>query len=318
MPAEAVHLTALREALASPRLDPCVRRRAVRREDAARLGAILVDLPYFHRYVEEVVRYAMGVPAKPSPWGAELHDGGAVSLLHGVLEVARRRQDDTIAALALGLASHLAIDRALHPLINALARRHPVGRDLGSAHREVEKFQSILFHERYHGRDLMGTDGMRHYLVIHAAPRLRDAIGDAIREAYTRAFDRAPAPRELAGWGRGYDAHTRLLASPIGRRIAPPAEKERARPIYEAGPWGAFPTLLEDAIAASLPVLDAAAAVLDATDRELDAARAALDHVLPAGSIDPAGEDVDVDAPFRVALRTRTGSAAGSRSAPAR
>jgi hypothetical protein len=303
VPAEAIHLTALREALASPRVDPAVRRRAVRREDAARLGAILVDLPYFHRYVEEVVRYALGVPARPSTWGAELHDGGAPALLDAVLAIARERRDDTLAAIALGLASHLAIDRALHPLINALARRHPVGRDHGSAHREVEKFQSICFHERYHGRDLMGTDGMRAYLLIDATRRLDEpALGGAILAAFARAFGRAPSPRELIGFGRGYDAHTRLLASIVGGRIAPAAEKERARPIYAYGPWGTFDSLLEDAIAASIPVLDAAVAVLDASAADLAAAHAALARVLPPGSIDPAGLDVDVDTPFRVAL----------------
>jgi hypothetical protein len=303
MPAEGIHLTALREALAAPRLDPAVRRRAVRREDAARLGALLVDLPYFDRYVEEVVRYALRAPARPSPWGAELHDGGAIGLLHGVLAVARDRGDETIGAIGLGLASHLAIDRALHPLINALARRNPVGKDLGSAHREVEKFQSICFHERYQGRDLMGRAGMREYLVIHAARRLDEpALGGAILAAYQHAFGRAPSPRALAGFGRGYDAHTRLLASPIGRRIAPPAAKERAIPIYLHGAWGTFEGLLADAIAASLPVIEAACAVLDATARDVEAARAALTRVLPPGTIDPDGLAVDLDQPFRVAL----------------
>jgi hypothetical protein len=301
MPAEAIHLTALREALASPRLDPRVRRRVVRREDAARLGAVLVDLPYFHRYVEEVVRYAVGAPARPSPWGAELHEGGAIALLGGMLDVARRRNDDTIGAIAIGLASHLAIDRALHPLVNALARRHPVGKDHGSAHREVEKFQSICFHERYHGRDLMGTDGIRHYLAIHAVRHLDEpALGGAIREAFELGLGRTPSAREWLGFGRGYHAHARLLGSFVGGRIASERDKERARPIYLHGAWGAFEALLEDAIASSVPALDAAAAVLDAPARDVEAARAALARVLPPGTIDPAGEAVDLDVQFRV------------------
>ncbi len=303
MPAEGIHLTALREALASPRIDPAVRRRVVRREDHARLGALLVDLPYFDRYVEEVVRYALHITARPSPWGAELHEGGAIGLLEGVLAVARDRRDEALGAVALGLASHLAIDRALHPLINALARANPVGADLGSAHREVEKFQSIVFHERYHGQDLMGRAGMREYLAIHVARRLDEPVlGDAILEAYTRAFGRAPSRRALIGFGRGYDAHTRLLASPIGRRIAPPAEKARAIPIYLHGAWGTFEACLADAIAASLPVIDAACAVLDASDRDLDAAQARLHRVLPPGTIDPDGVGVDLGQPFVVAL----------------
>jgi len=75
------------------------------------------------------------------------------------------------------------------------------------------------------------------------------------------------------------------------------------RPIYLHGAWGTFEALLDDAIAASVPVIDAAGAVLDASDRDVAAARAALARVLPPGTIDPDGLDVDVDAPFRVALQ---------------
>jgi hypothetical protein len=51
VPAEGIHLTALREAMAAPALDPSLRRRLIRRDDAARFGALVPDLPYFHRYV---------------------------------------------------------------------------------------------------------------------------------------------------------------------------------------------------------------------------------------------------------------------------
>jgi hypothetical protein len=303
VPAEGIHLTALREALTLPALDTPVRRRILRREDGARLGALLVDLPYFHRFAGEVVRYVLGIPARPSPWGAILHEGGAIELLGAVLRIARRSADDTIGAMALGLASHLAMDRALHPLINALARRHPRGRDHGSAHREVEKFQSICFHERYFGRDLMGTAPIEHYLLLHLAPRLDDvALSRPILEAYQSAFGHAPTARELAGFGRGYRTHTRLLGSPIGRRIAPEAAKEEARPLFLHGGWGAFERSLADAVATSITVLNAAGAVLEAEAADAEAAFAALARVLPPGTIDPAGLEVDLDRPFQVVL----------------
>lgn len=302
VPAEGIHLTALREALAAPRLAAGVRRRALRHEDAARLGALLVDLPYFDRYAQEVVRYALRIPARPSPWGARLHEGGAIALLDGVLRVARRRRDPVAGAVALGLASHLAIDRALHPLVNALARLHPHG-DHGSSHREVEKFQSICFHEEYLGQDLMGRRGIARYLTLHLAGELDDAaLARPILEAFAHAFGDALAPRELARLGKGYVAHCRLLGSPIGRRIAPPAEKERARPLFVHGPWGTFAGHLAAAVDASLVVLDAAGAVLDADDHDAEAAFAALARVLPPGTIDPQGDEVDLRRPFAVAL----------------
>ena len=306
MPAEGIHLTALREALMSPALDASVRRRVLRRDDAARLGALLVDLPYFHRFAGEVVRYVLGVPARPSPWGAALHEGAAIDLLTAVLRVARHSSDETFGAIALGLASHLAMDRALHPLINALARKNPVGRDHGSAHREVEKFQSICFHERYFGRDLMGTPAIQHYLHIHLVSALDDeALARPLREAFEAATGRPMSGRELIGFGRGYRQHTRLLGSAIGKRIAPEAEKERARPIYLSGAWGDFASHLADAVAASVPVINAAGAVLDAAVADEDAAFAALARVLPPGTIDGAGDDVSLEVPFRVAMPQR-------------
>jgi len=81
MPAEAIHLTALREAMTSPALSARTRARLVRRDDAARFGAIVPDLPYFHRYAVEVIRYVARLPAQPSRWGAAIHGAGAVALL---------------------------------------------------------------------------------------------------------------------------------------------------------------------------------------------------------------------------------------------
>ena len=303
MPAEGIHLTALREAMASPALSTSVRRRLVRDDDAARLGAILVDLPYFHRFTNEVLRYVVGIPAKPSVWGQVLHDGGAIDLLGALIDVARRERDDVIGAIALGVASHCAIDRALHPLINALARVHEAGRNHDASHREVEKFQSICFHEHYMGRDMMGTPEITSYLAIRLADGLPDRVAMLVLEAWRRAFGTAPEAAELVGYVRGYRTHTKLLGSPLGKRLAPRRAKDAAKPRYWAGQWGSFPSLLEHAVAASLAVLDAASDVLDATATDVHRARAQLASRLPRGTIDPQGQDVDLASPFAVSLR---------------
>lgn len=305
MPAEGIHLTALREAMAAPALSTSVRRRLVRRDDAARLGALVPDLAYFRRYVIEVIRYATGVPAQPSPWGAAIHDGGAVRLLDSLLMIARRERDEELAAIALGVASHCAIDRALHPLINALARAYPSGRNHDASHREVEKFQSICFHEAYLGRDTMGTPEIARYLTIHLAHGLGDRLTRLMREAWSEAkIDAqggAPSARELADFVRGYRAHSRLLGSRLGKRLAPPAAKDAARPRYLHGAWGTFAASLEAAIAASLPVLDAAGAVLDASGADVERARQLLARLLPVGTIDPQGEELDLTRPLHIA-----------------
>jgi hypothetical protein len=305
MPAEGIHLTAVREATAATGLAASVRKRLVRHDDAARFGAILVDLPYFHQFALEVLRYLAGVPAQPSRWGAELHDGGAVELLFALLDVARRERDDVLAAIALGVASHCSIDRALHPLINALAREYREGANHDAAHREVEKFQSICFHEVYLGGDRMGTPQISAHLQIQLAAQLDTRRARLIREAWRLALGEAPSDLEFAGFRRGYRAHTRLLGSPLGKRVAPPAAKEAARPRYLAGGWGTFEEVLEAAIAASIGVLESATAVLEAGATEAPAARAHLASMLPRGTIDPAGREVNLETPFRVTLRAK-------------
>ena len=303
MPAEGIHLTAVREAMASPALSPSARRRLVKHDDAARLGAILVDLPYFHRFTNEVLRYVVGMPAKPSVWGATLHDGGAIDLLGALIEIARRERDEVIGAIALGVASHCAIDRALHPLINALARKHVAGKNHDASHREVEKFQSICFHEQYMGRDMMGTPEITSYLAIRLADALPPQVSRLVLEAWRRALGTAPEAAVLAGYVRGYRTHTRLLGSPLGKRLAPRPAKEAARPRYLEGGWGGFSSMLEQAVTASLAVLDATADVLDADATDVHRARARLASRLPRGTIDPAGQDVDLARPFAVSLR---------------
>jgi hypothetical protein len=80
MPAEGIHQTALREAAAHPRLGTEARRCLVREEDAGRLGAVLLDLAYFDRYLEEVVRYAARRPPRTSRWGNVVHEEAAVPI----------------------------------------------------------------------------------------------------------------------------------------------------------------------------------------------------------------------------------------------
>lgn len=303
VPAEGIHVTAVREATASPALSPGLRRRLVRHDDAARFGAILVDLPYFHQYATEVVRYLAGLPSQPSKWGGALHDGGAVELLLALLDIARRERDDELAAISLGVASHCAIDRALHPLINALAREHRHGPTHDTAHREVEKFQSICFHEVYLGGDRMGTPGITGHLRIALMAQLDDRRSSLIREAWRTALGEAPSHDELLGFRRGYRAHCRLLGTPLGKRLAPAAAKDVARPKYLTGAWGTFERSLEDAIATSVTVLEAAGAVLEAPTSDVPAARAHLASLLPRGTIDPQGEEVSLVRPYQITLR---------------
>jgi hypothetical protein len=298
VPAEGIHLTALREASFLGSLSTAARRCLLRFEAAARLGAIGPDLPYFDRYGEELVRYVARRPARSSPWGARVHGGGAIDLVHVALDCARRERSDMLAALAMGLASHACIDRSIHPLVNALARRFPEGASHDASHREVEKFQSILFHERYFGRDHMGTPGIVRLVEVPARELLATSVGPALSLAFTKAAQDPEPARPLRRMARGYETHARVLGSVLGKRVAPAPEKERARPRFLEGPWGTFERVLADAIGHSVPVLDAVWSAYEAAETDADGARRHVDALLPHGSIEGQGHDVDLERAF--------------------
>lgn len=302
MPAEGIHLTALRETVACSRLGDDARRALTRFEDAARLGAVLPDLAYFDHYAEELVRYTLRAPPRPSRWGSEIHDGAAISMVFSLASAAQKSSSLELAALALGAASHAILDRLLHPLVNALARRYAHGRSHDAAHREVEKFQSICFHERYFGRDRMGTDGIVRltqvpFRDLFARPQLRSAL----LAAFAAALPQPPNEAELSTLGRGYEWHVRVLGSPLGKLVANEQEKAIAWPQFLEGAWGEFEHVLEQACKLSRPVLEAVWMVCSSEDRELQATLDALDRLLPMGSIDPLGEDLDLDRPWQPA-----------------
>lgn len=101
---------------------------------------------------------------------------------------------------------------------------------------------------------------------------------------------------------RDYRWHAWLLGTPLGKRVAPPAAKDESRPSYLRGAWGAFDALLDDDIAGSIEIVNAAGAVLEAGDRDADAARSALAGLLPAGTIDPQGTALDLPRPVAISL----------------
>ena len=107
-----------------------------------------------------------------------------------------------LGAVAIGLASHVAIDRGLHPLINALATSRMAEEkvDHGTLHRDVEKFQSVIFHEEYTGKDAMGTSAMGRLIGVALAYDLdRGVLGASIVRAFSAAFGESmPALRARA------------------------------------------------------------------------------------------------------------------------
>ncbi|MDB4973109.1 MAG: hypothetical protein JWN48_1450 [Myxococcaceae bacterium] len=290
MPVEAIHISAFSDSLSGSLVPESMQRGPLRA--LGKLGALVIDFPYFEHFPLGVLRYLLKRPTAQSAWGDALHKGtpvaGACSMLSAVhaLRAAGQRDDaERVLALALGYVSHLAVDRSMHPLINRMARDRSarLGGDPAHHHTEIEKFHSVLFHEQRLGFDFMGKPALREYIevdahAIHRDPVLARAYTAALRAATGLAAD-APL---LRGWARGYRQFVWLVSSPVGRRLVPESVKEVVRSeVYEASPYGDFVAAYAEVVGRSREAIDAALAYAESPETSHDFAR-----VLPEGPID--------------------------------
>lgn len=295
MPAEAVHLSALADTLSDASIAVKRITDGPERLSATRLGAVMVDLPYFDEFALAVLNFLRKRAQKHSPWGDIFHHGTPISVGRrlGERAVALGRSAATkdtgaiLQALALGYMCHAAVDTAMHPMVNRLARarQQTHGGAHSRQHQEVEKFQSILFHEQRFGFDFMGSLHLYRYISVEGSLLGRASLlQSAVREVLHAEHQHSPSAEELRRWVRGYRTYTLLLASPLGKTIAPRADKERERaPLFDDL---AFPRLFAEAVAQSRRWVAAFTDYL--VDGSFDdSARAALAKIIPEGTIDP-------------------------------
>lgn len=291
MPVEAIHISAYLDSLAASRAPAVLRTGALR--GLGRLGAVVIDFPYFERFPVGVLRYLLNRPTAQSRWGELLHEGTPVAGALRMLEHARelRPSDaqaaDRVLALALGYVSHLAVDRSMHPLVNRMARERArrLGTDPKREHTEVEKFHSVLFHEERLGFDFMGTPALREHIEVDAQALHRDpALFAAIDAGFNDATGAAPGSAAFALWGRGYSQYVWLVSGPVGKRIVPEGMKRRVHGELYRGGWGSFVDHYGAAVGAAREAIDAALAFVAAPASA--ASRAVFSRALPEGPID--------------------------------
>jgi hypothetical protein len=294
MPVEAIHISAFLDSLTASSAPPALRSGELLA--LGRLGALMIDLPYFERFPLGVARYLLKQPTAQSRWGDRLHHGTPVEGAHHLLGRARAlrdegRSDDALRVLALGLGylSHVAVDRSLHPLVNRMARERArrLGGDPAHHHTEVEKFHSVLFHEDRLGFDFMGLPALREHIEVDVfAVQGQPVLIDAVDGAFGAACGEKPGPVLLSSWARGYRQYVWLVSSPVGKRIVPEAIKRAVRGELYRGAWGAFTEAYARAVAHSREALDAALAWFEAPSHEAHRACARFAGVVPEGPID--------------------------------
>jgi hypothetical protein len=292
VPAEAIHLSAFQDSLARSQAAHV----ATSRELFAlgRLGAVAIDLPYFDNFPISVARYLLRMTTATSAWGNLFHERLPVQVGKQLLASVRalrerastRAAAERLLAFALGYASHIAVDRSMHPMVNRLARAraerlsdHPLRQ-----HTEVEKFQSVLFHEQRNGFDFMGRRELTDHISVEGSLLHRDQeLGDAYLAALSGALGTAPARALVARWARGYGQYTRLVSSPLGKTMVPEKVKREVRAeVYEGAL--SFTQEYARAVEFSTRAIDVAFAFA-----ERAIAESAFDQALPEGSIDPDG-----------------------------
>lgn len=269
---------------------------------------MLVDLPYFESFALAVANYLLGRPQKSSPWGDTLHHqqpiavgerlmaaGFAALRAAGQAEPARERAE-LLIAFALGYIAHAAVDRSMHPLVNYLAqgRSQRSGRSKDQEHHEVEKYQSILFHEERFGIDMMGRLFLYNYLDIDFSllcGQRGQAWGPLWPALYHALYDthgQAPTLSDFRRWTGSFDDYRLILTTPLGATLVPDYEKLFTRPaLYDAV---RFPSRYQAALAQAASWSDTLLAYgleLSGSRSTNEAATSALRRQIPEGSIDP-------------------------------
>lgn len=273
MPALLLHLTLAREALDQEGAPAAVARAGRDHPADLLLGAILPDLPYHARFGQQVVRHLARADYRPSEWGDIFHYRatgrfGLALLAHLRRSFPGEAERGRLLAFAAGYLSHHAVDRTVHPAIQAVvaARLRPADSHQ-SLHARVERYQSLFYHLDRLGQELFPSPLPRRMTAqtagVHLTrPGLDPLLRDALRVACLQVHGRAPAPRQLRDWLRGIASYGWLMSSPAGRLEGLPPDHQRLRAKWYHGPEVDLETPLKASLAATARAWQAAERVI--------------------------------------------------------
>ena len=226
MPGAALHLTHVELLSRDPRVHAGVRRALGREDPFMRLGAVLLDLPFYTNIVPMTLGYWLERPAEDCPFALALHRDRPDLLAWHLLRHAHqdeRLTKDQRAALVAGVMAHMVLDMELHPLVNWCARRDQAryGGNNSHHHRLTEKYHSLFFHRDTLGQDPIGTRAFFSQKTVIVAPPPFVRLGTR-RPVYgfisemLRGFHgaHAPGPRQVARWVRCFRHFAIMVCAP--------------------------------------------------------------------------------------------------------
>jgi hypothetical protein len=203
-------------------------RAAVAREPRyTRLGAIVHDLSYYGNMLAETARYFLRAAPLDAPWGYRMHSVQPARFVASFIAAAGNVQGltaDERLALTGGILSHCALDLALHPLVNYIARRDTdeLGGHEAVRHRFAEKYHALFFHKERLGADPIGTPTILEWTDVtkegtRTQARVEAPIAALIDRAYRVAYGGAPSTTTWARWVRSFRQFGKLASGPIAR-----------------------------------------------------------------------------------------------------
>lgn len=259
MAAEAVHISVLWDMRTQQRLPQDLLEFLSKPDiwECARLGALIVDFPYFEDFPMAVFRHLTGLPQAYSSWGDLIHGKSPVALGRSFIDVGlglkknqRPALADRFIALGLGFISHVAVDYQTHHLVNTLSRRRAAhGGHEFDHHRTIEKYQSVLLHEHRNGRNFLGGQGLWAYISVDCQWLTHSKVGyKALASAFQSTFSICPSQRRFRNWSRGYDQYCALISGPIGLTLSPRAEKLEEYPLVFKTPEFSYLAVYNDCV----------------------------------------------------------------------
>jgi hypothetical protein len=286
MPAPMLHLTFGALCAEDKDCHPTLARAMQAEPVYTRLGSIIHDLPYYPNIAKMTIRFAMGLPGLPSPWGYRIHFEKPGLLFRNFIERVRIQTGLTLderLALMAGFVSHVSLDIAQHPLVVALARRDVI--ELGGHedyhHWICEKYQSAFFHKEVVGEDMLGSRRFREMarltkLGTAFRARPEPQLVKLVRDAFLDTYGDSPTPRE---WRRWMTEFRKFGVIASGRVARTDSEKKRTpamRERYYEGPGFSFMDFHEKGRTRYAALSRLALAYFEAGDFS-DAARARFD-----------------------------------------
>jgi hypothetical protein len=243
MPAAALHITFVD--LCATRSLPAPYAAAIAaRPRYARLGAMVHDLPYYGNMLVAAVRYGIDRPAPWNPWGKQVHsEGGAAPVfarLCARVAAPSPLDDEARRAFLAGVASHIALDTAMHDLVRFCARREMATAGDGTEdvyHNRAEKYQSLFFHLDLRGRDILGCrEWLDRTRLSPGASMLwrrhEPALTDLWLGALADHYGRCPTIQEWTSWLRNFVHFGWLTCGYLARRNGRRTATDDRRRIY--------------------------------------------------------------------------------------